>query len=120
MEELNKRLEFIEKDYLTFQNQQKQQEKNQKFDYKKMINQNIIETEQKYNRLNSFLTDNEIYKQSNEFYDFNKKEDILTKKKDVFTVDNEIKVKPIMYLALSYDHRIIDGKESVSFLKKSK
>ena len=31
--------------------------------------------------------------------------------------DNEIKVKPIMYLALSYDHRIIDGKDSVSFLK---
>ena len=32
-------------------------------------------------------------------------------------VDNEIKIRPIMYLALSYDHRIIDGKESVSFLK---
>ena len=32
-------------------------------------------------------------------------------------VDGEIKIKPIMYLALSYDHRIIDGKESVSFLK---
>ncbi len=29
----------------------------------------------------------------------------------------EIKVRPIMYLALSYDHRIIDGKEAVSFLK---
>ena len=29
-------------------------------------------------------------------------------------VDGEIKVRPIMYLALSYDHRIIDGKESVS------
>ena len=34
--------------------------------------------------------------------------------------DNEIKVKPIMYLALSYDHRIIDGKDSVSFLKTVK
>ena len=34
--------------------------------------------------------------------------------------DNEIKVKPIMYLALSYDHRIIDGKDSVSFLKNVK
>ena len=34
--------------------------------------------------------------------------------------DNEIKVKPIMYLALSYDHRIIDGKDSVSFLKSVK
>ena len=32
----------------------------------------------------------------------------------------EIKIKPIMYLALSYDHRIIDGKESVSFLKTVK
>ena len=31
--------------------------------------------------------------------------------------DGEIKVRPIMYLALSYDHRIIDGKEAVSFLK---
>ena len=35
-------------------------------------------------------------------------------------VDGEIKVRPIMYLALSYDHRIIDGKESVSFLKMIK
>ena len=35
-------------------------------------------------------------------------------------VDGEIKVRPIMYLALSYDHRIIDGKESVSFLKMVK
>ena len=32
-------------------------------------------------------------------------------------VEGEIKIRPIMYLALSYDHRIIDGKESVSFLK---
>ena len=32
-------------------------------------------------------------------------------------IDGEIKIKPIMYLALSYDHRIIDGKDSVSFLK---
>ena len=35
-------------------------------------------------------------------------------------VNGEIKVRPIMYLALSYDHRIIDGKESVSFLKTVK
>ena len=35
-------------------------------------------------------------------------------------VDGEIKVRPVMYLALSYDHRIIDGKESVSFLKMVK
>ena len=35
-------------------------------------------------------------------------------------IDDEIKIRPIMYLALSYDHRIIDGKESVSFLKMIK
>ena len=35
-------------------------------------------------------------------------------------VDGEIKIRPIMYLALSYDHRIIDGKGSVSFLKMIK
>ena len=34
--------------------------------------------------------------------------------------NGEIKIKPIMYLALSYDHRIVDGKESVSFLKTVK
>ena len=32
-------------------------------------------------------------------------------------VDGNIEVRPVMYLALSYDHRIIDGKEAVSFLK---
>ena len=32
-------------------------------------------------------------------------------------VDGKVEVRPIMYLALSYDHRIIDGKEAVSFLK---
>jgi 2-oxoglutarate dehydrogenase E2 component (dihydrolipoamide succinyltransferase) len=31
-------------------------------------------------------------------------------------INGEVKIRPIMYLALSYDHRIIDGKESVSFL----
>lgn len=35
-------------------------------------------------------------------------------------IDGNIKIRPIMYLALSYDHRIIDGKESVSFLKMIK
>ena len=35
-------------------------------------------------------------------------------------VNNEIKIRPIMYLALSYDHRLIDGKDSVSFLKTVK
>ena len=32
-------------------------------------------------------------------------------------IDGKVEVRPIMYLALSYDHRIIDGKEAVSFLK---
>ena len=32
-------------------------------------------------------------------------------------VDGNIEIRPVMYLALSYDHRIIDGKEAVSFLK---
>ena len=32
-------------------------------------------------------------------------------------VDDKIEARPVMYLALSYDHRIIDGKEAVSFLK---
>ena len=36
------------------------------------------------------------------------------------SINNEIKIRPIMYLALSYDHRIIDGKQSVSFLKTIK
>ena len=32
-------------------------------------------------------------------------------------VEGKVEVRPVMYLALSYDHRIIDGKEAVSFLK---
>jgi len=32
-------------------------------------------------------------------------------------INGEITIRPMMYLALSYDHRIIDGKDSVSFLK---
>ena len=32
-------------------------------------------------------------------------------------VDDNIEIRPIMYLTLSYDHRIVDGKEAVSFLK---
>ena len=35
-------------------------------------------------------------------------------------VDGKVEIRPMMYLALSYDHRIIDGKESVSFLVKVK
>ena len=32
-------------------------------------------------------------------------------------INGNIEIRPVMYLALSYDHRIIDGKEAVSFLK---
>lgn len=35
-------------------------------------------------------------------------------------IDGRVEIRPIMYVALSYDHRIIDGKESVSFLVKVK
>tara|TARA_B100000902_G_C27215211_1_gene866564 strand:- start:5 stop:1186 length:1182 start_codon:yes stop_codon:yes gene_type:complete len=35
-------------------------------------------------------------------------------------INSEIKIRPIMYVALSYDHRIIDGKESVGFLVRVK
>lgn len=35
-------------------------------------------------------------------------------------VNGEVVIRPVMYIALSYDHRIIDGKESVSFLYKVK
>jgi 2-oxoglutarate dehydrogenase E2 component (dihydrolipoamide succinyltransferase) len=34
--------------------------------------------------------------------------------------NGEIVVRPIMYVALSYDHRIVDGRESVSFLVRVK
>ncbi len=37
-----------------------------------------------------------------------------------WVVDGKIEVRPIMYLALSYDHRVIDGKDSVGFLKTVK
>jgi 2-oxoglutarate dehydrogenase E2 component (dihydrolipoamide succinyltransferase) len=31
-------------------------------------------------------------------------------------IDGKVEIRPMMYLALSYDHRVIDGKESVGFL----
>ena len=40
--------------------------------------------------------------------------------KRAVVVDDEIVIRPMMYLAFSYDHRIIDGKESVGFLVKIK
>ena len=38
--------------------------------------------------------------------------------KRAVVVEEEIVIRPMMYLAFSYDHRIIDGKESVGFLIK--
>ena len=35
-------------------------------------------------------------------------------------IDGQIEVRPMMYLALSYDHRIVDGREAVSFLVRVK
>ena len=35
-------------------------------------------------------------------------------------VDGKVEVRPMMYLALSYDHRVVDGKEAVTFLVKVK
>lgn len=43
-----------------------------------------------------------------------------TIKKRPVEVNGEVEVRPMMYLALSYDHRIIDGKDSVGFLKTVK
>ncbi|UCD89526.1 MAG: 2-oxoglutarate dehydrogenase complex dihydrolipoyllysine-residue succinyltransferase [Desulfobacterales bacterium] len=35
-------------------------------------------------------------------------------------IDNEVQIRPMMYVALSYDHRIVDGREAVTFLVKIK
>jgi 2-oxoglutarate dehydrogenase E2 component (dihydrolipoamide succinyltransferase) len=35
-------------------------------------------------------------------------------------VDGKVEIRPMMYLALSYDHRIIDGREAVTFLVRVK
>ena len=34
--------------------------------------------------------------------------------------DGQVVIRPMMYLALSYDHRIVDGREAVTFLVKVK
>jgi 2-oxoglutarate dehydrogenase E2 component (dihydrolipoamide succinyltransferase) len=41
-------------------------------------------------------------------------------KKRAVVVDDQVVARPMMYLALSYDHRLIDGREAVSFLVKVK
>jgi 2-oxoglutarate dehydrogenase E2 component (dihydrolipoamide succinyltransferase) len=35
-------------------------------------------------------------------------------------VDGQVVIRPMMYLALSYDHRVVDGKEAVTFLVRVK
>ncbi len=35
-------------------------------------------------------------------------------------IDGQVVIRPMMYVALSYDHRVIDGKDSVGFLVKIK
>ena len=35
-------------------------------------------------------------------------------------VDGQMEIRPMMYLALSYDHRLIDGREAVTFLVRIK
>jgi 2-oxoglutarate dehydrogenase E2 component (dihydrolipoamide succinyltransferase) len=41
-------------------------------------------------------------------------------KKRPVVVDDQIVIRPMMYLALSYDHRLIDGREAVSALVRIK
>ena len=40
--------------------------------------------------------------------------------KRAVVIDGEVKIRPMMYLALSYDHRVIDGSTSVTFLVRVK
>lgn len=40
-----------------------------------------------------------------------------TKIRPMVTKDGKIEARPMMYLALTYDHRLIDGREAVTFLK---
>ena len=35
-------------------------------------------------------------------------------------IDGKVEIRPMMYLAVSYDHRAVDGKEAVTFLVKVK
>jgi 2-oxoglutarate dehydrogenase E2 component (dihydrolipoamide succinyltransferase) len=35
-------------------------------------------------------------------------------------IDGKVEIRPMMYLALSYDHRLVDGKEAVTFLIRIK
>jgi 2-oxoglutarate dehydrogenase E2 component (dihydrolipoamide succinyltransferase) len=35
-------------------------------------------------------------------------------------IDGQVVVRPMMYIALTYDHRLVDGREAVTFLKRIK
>ena len=35
-------------------------------------------------------------------------------------VNGKVEIRPMMYIALTYDHRLVDGREAVTFLKKIK
>ena len=35
-------------------------------------------------------------------------------------IDGKVEIRPMMYLALSYDHRVVDGKQAVTFLVRVK
>ncbi len=35
-------------------------------------------------------------------------------------IDGQVQVRPMMYVALTYDHRLVDGREAVTFLKRIK
>lgn len=39
---------------------------------------------------------------------------------EAVVINGKVEVRPIMYLALTYDHRLLDGKEAVTFLVKVK
>jgi len=41
-------------------------------------------------------------------------------KKRPIAVDDQVQIRPMMYVALTYDHRIVDGREAVTFLKRIK
>ena len=39
---------------------------------------------------------------------------------DPWLVDGQVVIRPMMYIALTYDHRIVDGREAVTFLRRVK
>ena len=92
-------------------------------------NRNIDLTDEGYMLVESLLEDMDILSSSGNLYSVSNikimrfvqatlRANCLYNRDVHYLVRNgEVAIKPIMYLALSYDHRIIDGKEAVSFLK---